>query len=119
MFRISYLNIIILGISLVIGKGPTANSQDFDSHINSYSYVNQSQHDNIDDTEKEHVHSHKHSEDGEEHEHSNIGHQEFKVLTTLDSIRLEIKEYKSSQGFRDKNLISNSPLLQVFRPPIV
>lgn len=122
MLRIKYLNIFILGISLLVGKGIFDNTENYDSHINAYSHVNQTHHDNIDDTEKEHVHCHKHTEDGEEHEHkhehSKLNQLEVKVLVSVESIKTQAIYLKQTQGFKDKNLISSPHLLQIFRPPI-
>jgi ABC-type Zn2+ transport system substrate-binding protein/surface adhesin len=90
------------------------------SHLNSYSEINKTYHDNIDDSTEEHVHGHKHSEDGDEHEHehSKISQNDLKILTNTESIQPHINDYKSSQGFSNKVLFSNPHILQIFRPPI-
>lgn len=122
MRRISYFCIFIISISLLVGKSSINNVEKLESHMDVYSHVKQTQHDNIDNTTKEHVHSHKHSENGKEHEHkhehSKINQHEMKLLATVESIQTEVNEYESAQVFSDKNLNSNPHLLQIFRPPI-
>ncbi|PIK14101.1 hypothetical protein [Halobacteriovorax sp. JY17] len=92
------------------------------SHLDKYAHINKIHHDNIDDTALEHGHSHRHSEDGEEHEHnhdhSKIPQFELKFLNQSTNIQTNSDQYRPSQGFFEKYLISSPHLLKLFKPPI-
>lgn len=91
-------------------------------HLNAYSFVDKSQHDNIDDSAQAHSHRHKHSENGQEHEHrhdhSKIAQHEIKTLNRIEYLKLNVYEVESTHGFLEKYLISNPHFLKFFRPPI-
>ena len=107
----------------IIGVGkPSTNIDETNSHLEAYSTVNKTHHDNIDDSSQEHHHSHKHSQDDEEHEHNHehikIAQHEMKALNQVNCIEVNIKESKSTQIFFEKHLTSSPHLLELFRPPI-
>ena len=105
---------------LMVQGRPSIN--DTGAHIEAYAELNQSEHDNIDDTPIVHIHTHKHSEDGEEHEHGHdhkkINQSDIKILSSFAYCSFGFNEFKSSQVFREKHFFSSAYLLQVFRPPI-
>lgn len=92
------------------------------SHLEAYSELNRTQHDNIDDSGKTHTHSHKHTEDGEEHEHnhqhSKISQYELKLITQTKHIEIQYNEFNSIEIFFEKQLSSIPHFLDLFRPPI-
>lgn len=123
MNRIISLSTLIVFFLCVIETGkPSIGVDDTNTHLNIYSEVNKSHHDNIDDSVKEHTHTHKHSEDGEEHEHSHehtkVTQHEAKILNQVKYIEVSTGEYDSTQGFFEKHLTSSPHLLEFFKPPI-
>lgn len=110
-----YVSISVVGLQFNLIDSTT-------SHLNEYASVNQTHHDNIDDSIDNHLHSHKHSHDGEEHEHSHgpskISQKEIKVFNGNSYTKITTEEVESIQNFQEKILISNPHLLRLFRPPI-
>ncbi len=121
MFR--FLMRLYLSILCVCLLGQTALAievDEVDSHLDSYSHLSISHHDNIDDDS--HSHTHKHSKDGEEHEHhhkhcqltqnlyKNIGHSYIGLHSFF--------EVEMKNGFYEKTLISIAHPYSIFRPPI-
>lgn len=89
-------------------------------HLEEYSSLNQTHHDNIDDTP--HSHSHRHSEDGEEHEHH---HEHKKILSPEIQIFASVENYLSmpflrlvKNHFREPCSFSQFYLKKLLRPPI-
>ncbi|MCO4795568.1 MAG: hypothetical protein KC493_17755 [Bacteriovoracaceae bacterium] len=91
-------------------------------HLDLYSNVNKTAHDNIDDNVDEHAHSHKHSEDGEEHEHNHdhgsLSLLEIKILRADLNLKFSVAAFEYINRPTVKNLHSNPHLLEIFRPPI-
>ncbi len=91
-------------------------------HLNAYTQVNESHHDNIDDTQQMHTHTHKHSEDGEEHEHNHehlkISQHEIKALSHSKIIKITYKEFNNNRSFIEKTFTSTPPPIELLRPPI-
>ncbi|WP_372654305.1 hypothetical protein [Halobacteriovorax sp.] len=97
---------------------------DVDGHFEQFASVNNSHHDNIDDSIVPHKHTHKHTEDGEEHEHT---HEHFKV-SNVEILKFQNKSgpdiclnysYRRKQVFLNTAHISSEHSLEIFRPPIV
>jgi len=119
MNRVVSLSIYFVFSLCILGAGkPSIDVDNTRSHLDTYSKVNRTHHDNIDDTPQKHTHSHKHSEDGDEHEHSKVAQHEVKVLNQISYIQVTAREIGTPQGFFEKHIISSPHLLRLFKPPI-
>ncbi|MFT6071009.1 MAG: hypothetical protein ACJAT2_002858 [Bacteriovoracaceae bacterium] len=102
--------------------GSPLKADSISGHLELYSQVNQTKHDNIDDSGSEHTHGHKHSENGEEHEHNHehtqFGQLEIKILAGSLDLRFRVNSIGPLLRPTIKNFISNPHLLRIFRPPI-
>lgn len=115
------IHLVVYFCILATGKS-FISIEDTDSHLNTYSAVNKTLHDNIDDSSKEHTHTHKHTKDGEKHEHghehSKTTQYETKLLNQNINIKITVEELENTQYFSYKNLTSDPHCLNLFRPPI-
>lgn len=123
MRRFSFFLLSLTIWATCFGSGVSnPEGESLDSHFEKFSKINQTKHDNIDDSNVEHSHSHKHTKDSDEHEHkhehSKLVQSDFKVLFHDEQTELTVVEYESTQGFNEKYLLSNPHLLKSFRPPI-
>tara|TARA_R110000868_G_scaffold20678_5_gene87133 strand:+ start:2614 stop:2988 length:375 start_codon:yes stop_codon:yes gene_type:complete len=113
---------LLLFLSLMGSSFMTSRDFDANKHLIAYSQVNQTQHDNIDDTQTPHSHRHKHTSDGEEHEHnhdhSKLSHQETKLISQPEILMALSYEYHCLTNFTEPLFFSNSYPLKLFRPPI-
>lgn len=110
----------IFVISLVV-QGLNDNfSYDLSLHIEAYSEMNETHHDNI--ATEEHSHVHRHSENGDEHEHhhdhSNVFQQSIKLITPLVFKAFHMAYEKLLNYYSYKSMFSTEHPLSVFRPPI-
>lgn len=115
------INLFLLAICIITSQPSlSVEKSDIDSHLDEYSHYNTTQHDNIDD--EPHAHTHKHSEDGDEHEHkhehSKVTQSEIKLLNHSIRVLAKVTIIEVSQGFADKNLVSNPHPNEIYRPPI-
>lgn len=123
MSKFSYTAILIFLCLCIAGFGGSPLKADsITDHLDSYSQVNKTSHDNIDDSANEHSHGHKHSEDGEEHEHNHehtqFGQFEIKILAGSLDLKFKVNIIDSQNQRILKSLNSNPHLLKIFRPPI-
>lgn len=113
--------ILCFGLVAQIAKKPNLNEAN--THLQEYSKYNEAHHDNIDHDPDQHAHKHKHSDDGEEHEHhhehTKITQNDIKVITHGEIITTQVRFIKATNGFFEKNLISNPHPFEIFRPPKV
>lgn len=117
----SIINVILCLCIAGFGGSPLK-ADSISGHLEYYSQVNKTSHDNIDDSASEHTHGHKHSENGEEHEHNHEHTQfaQFEIKILVGSLDLEFRVNRISSLIRStvKSFISNPHLLKIFRPPI-
>lgn len=100
---------------------PSSAIDDTNSHLYEFARFSVTHHDNLDD--EVHTHSHKHSDDGEEHEHNHehlkIVQNDFKILCYSHIIVEKVRIIEATNGFFEKNLISNPHPFGIFKPPKV
>ena len=109
-------------LSLCLQSGFAVESDNTEKHLLNYSSLNNTAHDNIDDTVEDHSHRHRHSENGEEHEHKHshaeISYSQFKVFYSEQTININFNVTKSNILFAYKSHHSSPPTFCIFRPPI-
>jgi ABC-type Zn2+ transport system substrate-binding protein/surface adhesin len=123
MNKIFVLTIHLYFYLCLIGSGKQLlEFENTESHLDRYSHINKTHHDNIDDNVNNHSHSHKHNEDGEEHEHNHehtkITQYEIKIYSQIKYDQIDAKEFETTEGFFEKHLVSTPHLLEIFKPPI-
>ena len=118
------LTIFLIAASVIIQPLKVNTVENLNSHLHEYSYLDHTQHDNIDDTPaSEHVHRHKHSEDGEEHEHhhehTKISHSDVNMISHDSNYSVVPEALESVSGFYETSMVSDPHIKSLFRPPIV
>ena len=105
-----------LTLQLISSSAPYA----INLHLNQYSALNTTHHDNLD--EQVHTHTHKHSEQEDEHEHnhehSKIVQNDIKTFCNSYEIVARLIIAETSSGFYEKYLFSDPLIFDIFRPPI-
>ena len=113
--------LLSLTVSIISQGSVILQIEDIDSHLEHYTYNDDSHHDNIADSE--HSHTHKHNKDDEEHEHHHDHNAtpqvNLKLLSVKSLVIINLSIIEESHKFFRKILISSEYPSAIFRPPIV
>ena len=121
--KLFYSLLFVLSILLQPFGAQYSEIDSLDDHLTQYEQFNYSHYEDLLDDDHSHHHSHKHSEDGEEHEHhhshTKTSNTEIQYVSNVYGIALQFKEKESKLNSLEKNLYSETHILEIFRPPLL